>query len=491
MPAHGATHHYQQGEQMTIDNSEHAALARRIANEFVDVIGDAERGLWTAPATQLKIVICDDWKGREVKTAATDGKHIFFNPKFYNSLTRSKRRGLILHEVLHNVAGDPWRRGTRDPKKWNIATDYANNILVLGCGEKLPDEGLINFKYRGWSAERIYDELFNQPEPDGPGPDVGDCPGGEPGGDDGEPSVEDDDQSPGEGESSDDDQPGDGDGDQPGEGDGPGDGDPDETKGGGGSGQSDGDDGDGVSDPDDDLPTPDGEVWDATDDEGNPLDEEQCKEALADLAEEIDRGKIFAGTSGSSDARTLIDRITRPRAGWIALFDRFLSKRGKPVGRTYSRLDRRGLSLDIVYPGQVTSGIRELVIGIDKSSSVDLRRLRAFLSHLDKFREQIRIEKVHVVPFNYYVKVDEIVTVKHGQKLPRDFDIGGGTRFAPVFTWAKRHAPRADAVVIFTDLGSGEYGEEPRCPVLWASSDPIHEYNKPPFGHAIEIDFVE
>jgi len=57
------------------------------------------------------------------------------------------------------VLGHPWRRGARDFKRWNIACDYAINILLQDAGFKLPACALIDVRYRGKSAEWIYDRL--------------------------------------------------------------------------------------------------------------------------------------------------------------------------------------------------------------------------------------------------------------------------------------------------------------------------------------------
>jgi predicted metal-dependent peptidase len=53
------------------------------------------------------------------------------------------------------------RRGDREPRVWNIADDYCVNqdLLDQRIGEKIP-VGLFDTKYRGWSAEEVYDDLM-------------------------------------------------------------------------------------------------------------------------------------------------------------------------------------------------------------------------------------------------------------------------------------------------------------------------------------------
>ena len=50
--------------------------------------------------------------------------------------------GIILHESLHVMLSHFHRRGERDPKLWNVATDLAINTIVLQSGFDLPDTGL-------------------------------------------------------------------------------------------------------------------------------------------------------------------------------------------------------------------------------------------------------------------------------------------------------------------------------------------------------------
>jgi predicted metal-dependent peptidase len=68
---------------------------------------------------------------------------------------------LFGHEVLHVVYDHMGRRGDRDPKVMNIAADYCvnNDLLDQKVGEKIP-VGLFDTKYKGWSAEEVYDHLM-------------------------------------------------------------------------------------------------------------------------------------------------------------------------------------------------------------------------------------------------------------------------------------------------------------------------------------------
>lgn len=94
-------------------------------------------------------------------TAATDGRHFFYNPSFIMSLSVKELEFLFAHEVLHNAFEHMLRKHDRDPMLFNVAADYAiNQILVDEKIGKFIKNGLLDEKYRGKSAEEIYDELY-------------------------------------------------------------------------------------------------------------------------------------------------------------------------------------------------------------------------------------------------------------------------------------------------------------------------------------------
>src|SRR5205085_500100 len=80
-------------------------------------------------------------------TAATDGRDIFINPRFWNGLTPAERLGLLAHEVLHAALLHVPRRGKRNPLIWNIAADIVVNGIVLAQeGFVLPKGHLRNMQ---------------------------------------------------------------------------------------------------------------------------------------------------------------------------------------------------------------------------------------------------------------------------------------------------------------------------------------------------------
>jgi len=117
-------------------------------------------------ATRLKIQAADDW----LMTAAVDGRNLYYNTQFFNAMDNKEIEFVIAHEIFHMVYDHLGRRHDRNPMLYNIAADYiVNNELLdqgIGAKPKIVD-CYQDFKYRGWSSEEVYDELFEQAKKNG------------------------------------------------------------------------------------------------------------------------------------------------------------------------------------------------------------------------------------------------------------------------------------------------------------------------------------
>ena len=113
-----------------------------------------------------------------IYTAATDGRNIMYNPDFIIGCYEPKNVGndcdqiiwVLCHEVMHCVLFHFMRTGSRDPRWFNRAGDYAINLLLEGNkGLKMPldiknekgkvifDGPLIDPQFTDMSSEQIYD----------------------------------------------------------------------------------------------------------------------------------------------------------------------------------------------------------------------------------------------------------------------------------------------------------------------------------------------
>src|SRR5579862_3695110 len=107
-----------------------------------------------------------DRECRAVKTMATDGISLLWNPEFVETLTAATLAGTLAHEVMHPVLHHHVRRSGRDPKRWNVACDYAINPLLVDAGLKLPEGVLLDNRFHGMSAEQIYNLLESEASQD-------------------------------------------------------------------------------------------------------------------------------------------------------------------------------------------------------------------------------------------------------------------------------------------------------------------------------------
>ncbi len=112
---------------------------------------------FAAIALQLKLL-----RDNSCPTAYTDSVILGYNPEFVDKLSNAEIKGVICHEVLHIAMLHPFRRNNRDPLRWNVACDYAINLIVKEAGFTLPAGALLEDRYKGMEAESIYNQLPKQ-----------------------------------------------------------------------------------------------------------------------------------------------------------------------------------------------------------------------------------------------------------------------------------------------------------------------------------------
>lgn len=114
-------------------------------------------------ATRMKLVDASDW----CPTLATDGRTFYYNNAFVDKLSTKEAEFGFAHEVMHNIFDHLGRREGRDPIISNISADYAaNQILVDEKIGTVPNFIRIyqDHKYRDWSYEQIYDDVYEKAE---------------------------------------------------------------------------------------------------------------------------------------------------------------------------------------------------------------------------------------------------------------------------------------------------------------------------------------
>lgn len=105
------------------------------------------------------------------ETAATDGRRIFFGPKFLEELNDTELDFVMMHEILHVVLQHCLRQGDRDNEQFNIACDIVVNSNILlsennnlraitlrkyGISMHLAPDGKEGYEY---TTEQVYEML--------------------------------------------------------------------------------------------------------------------------------------------------------------------------------------------------------------------------------------------------------------------------------------------------------------------------------------------
>lgn len=136
-------------------------------------------------ALALRLKVAED---PNVKTTSCDGTTFRYNPKFIDGLNLEQVKGTMAQAVMHPAMLHHTRRGHREEKKWQKATDLSINGIIQRAGFTLPPGELVDPKFDNQTAEHIYTLLPDEPEGDdgdkngkgGGGQgccDVGDAPG--------------------------------------------------------------------------------------------------------------------------------------------------------------------------------------------------------------------------------------------------------------------------------------------------------------------------
>jgi predicted metal-dependent peptidase len=370
-----------------------------------------------------------DEECRFIPTMATNGVVLRYNPAFVDTLNAATLAGVLAHEVMHPALQHHTRRSKRDPVRWNEACDYAINPLLLDACLILPDDVLVDPRFRGMSAEQIYNlrEAEAQPKSGGEGESA--------------QSINDDQGS----ESS----------DQTG------------------------------NDSNDGLPSvPEsqggiGQVIDAPEaGEDESVNEEQVREweiavnQAATLAQQA--GKVPAGL------RRTLEGAAEAKVDWRELL-RCLWSDTIPADSSWMRPNRRHIWSGLYLPGVVREGVGEIAIAIDCSGSVNARQLKLFEAEIRSILEGQRPDRVHVLYFD--AEVHKVDTYAVGETLHLDPIGGGGTDFGPCFAWLGERGIRPQTMVFLTDLYGTFPDYTPDYPVLWASTGSRHA----PFGSVIPM----
>jgi predicted metal-dependent peptidase len=370
-----------------------------------------------------------------IATMATDGVSLYFNPLFVETLSAVEIAGTLAHEVMHPALQHHTRRGGRNPRRWNMACDYAINPMLLDAGLTLPKDVLLDTRFRGMSAERIYNLLEEEEQ---------------------NPSSSSDAGTASQDASADS---------------------------GGGSNNSESssseDDMDGPQAPQ--TPGGIGQVLDAPEPEKREGDTvaEQARDwqIAVEQAENVAKlaGKLPAGVTRS------LETAQAARVDWRELLRRAWSET-TPADYSWTRPNRRHVWAGLYLPGVVCEGVGEICIAVDCSGSINARQLGLFEAEVRSILAGQQPRLVHVLYFD--TEVQNVEIYQAGQPVKLAPVGGGGTDFRPCFHWLEERGITPQTLVFLTDLWGTFPGDVPPYPVLWASTGK----RDAPFGQVIPME---
>lgn len=374
-----------------------------------------------------------------------DGTHLGFSPTFFDTLSTQEGAGVLAHEILHCALEHTLRRGSRDTKLWNDATDYVINPMVRKSGLPLPKGVLEDAQHAGKTAEAVYDTLSTQK----PQPEPGNSDGGRKNGmsQGQKPNP----QSSSAGPTARANEGGQGKAPKP------------------------------VESPQNSPST--GEVRDAVGEDGETPSPAEKQEQGDEWKVRIQQAVNSAKGQGYFPAE--LDRIVKdiitPKIDWREELRRFFQSISRSDS-SWTQPNRRFIGAGLYLPGMHVEAVGPLVVAIDTSGSIGGKLLEQFAGELNAIAEDTRPEKIHVVYCDAAVShVEEFTADDLPIKLcPKG---GGGTDFRPVFDWVEKEGVQPDCLVYLTD-GYGTFPkQEPSYPVMWALTSDV----KVPFGFDVKL----
>lgn len=360
---------------------------------------------------RLPLVAAGEW----CRTTATDARKLYYRPDWIAGLSTAELQFALAHEALHCALGHFARRGHRVQRLWDLACDFAINPLLLDEGLKPPLGTQVLSLYRGMAAEEIYpclDDSLDQETLD-------------------EHAWDGDEGAQGDGSG--------------GTGDGNGSAAPQEV----GAGAT--------ADESAAAPPP-------------PLSAREKEELQQQWQRHLAAAAQRARESGKLSAilARLTDATLAPQVSWRAALAQYLSQAARD-DYSWARPSRRSgeSSGDALLPA-LRSHSGDIVVALDVSGSISDADLAAFIGELNALKGTLPV-RISLLACDAALAPDAPWVCEPWQelRLPRRFEGGGDTSFAPVFDWIARAPAQPDALVYFTDA-EGDFPKlAPAYPVLW------------------------
>lgn len=337
----------------------------------------------------------------------TPDRKLLINPDWATTTTLAEFAATLVHEVLHAALLYWARKGSREALAvgrdgsrmplWNIAHDYAINLIIRDMIKHTREvldpahwqpAGLLDEKYRNWSAEEIYDDLLMQAQQNGQGGSAG---GPETGA--GVYIFEVD-------ATKDDAQEGTGSGEGAGE----------------------------------------GQLLSQAEQKAS---DQFWKVSLLE-AVQVQEKSANAGKLPHS-IRKYIDELLDPRVSWLDVLSRWVGENGRRADFSYRRPSRRSSAIGELLPSMVRHGVSDIVVLWDTSGSM-CGREQEIMSEVIGICQDLNMSlRVICCDAAVHSDQDDVTDAE-------DIDIagGGGSNFCPAFTLLDEEGYEG-VVIAFTD----------------------------------------
>lgn len=381
---------------------------------------------WGNLATRL---LLKEEKDGWCKTAATDGRNLYFDSEFINGLTDRQTVFVVGHELLHVVfehVGISGRCVGHDKMLSNIAADYVvNDTLIqekLGdhIGEFISKDKLLDMtkdsktmgtlydpKYKNWSYEQVYEDLINDPRVEkfsAQGIAIGFDQHPDGSGENGEPEIS-------------------------------------ET-------------------------------------ELSALKDE-IREAILSAAQTVGIGNV------PGNIKRLIGELTEPKMDWRELLNAFIESQVKS-DYSYMKLGRRSFSSDIVFPSMKREPKIQVTLALDMSGSIGAQEIKEFFSEVKGIVEQHASYEIGVCCWDTRVYNYQSFTEDDGDKIMEyEPQGGGGTDLSCVFEYFKENDIEPKQLVVFTDGEIYNWGDPDYCDTLFIIKNNYNKNIEAPFGETV------
>jgi len=373
----------------------------------------------------------------KVPTMATDGKHVYYNKEFVDSLSEDETLGVLCHEVMHVILlhCQPWKG--KDPKLCNAAMDYVINENLIYDGIVLPEGALINRtgNFTGLAWQQVYNILKDIQEKDKQQQDQGGDLGSQEG--DGSEAAKNA----------------------------------------------------GISNRDQQSIAKEIAGFDEdhvqTNDELSEADMSALKDTVERMAvSAAEQAKAAGKLPGGVDG--IIKEIRTAKVDWKAMI-RTNIKSSCPDDYSFRRPNKKLYAATGIYmPSMYSETIDTLVFALDTSGSVSQSEMVRHLSEMNAVSLELKPLKTMVIYTDCNVaKVEEYGPGEEINQL--NTRGGGGTEFTPVFDYLEYHGITPDHLVYFSDMEvyQGAFPKHaPDYPVTWLSTSQDYPV---PFGDLILV----